>query len=164
MILKVKKLHKDAKLPWKAYKGDACFDLFAVEDTLVEGNGITKVRFGIAWEMPEGYEGVLRPRSSSYINKNLHVYIGTIDQQYRGEVICAVSLIAPSETKYYGLDGKFVPKGEGIHKLIMPKPYLIKKGEAVAQVAFRKVPMFWIREVDELSETDRGEKGFGSSG
>lgn len=141
MELKVLKLHKDAKLPYKQYDGDACFDLYAIEDTEVMPYGVTKIRFGIAWEMPRGYEGVVRSRSSSFVNKNLHVYVGTVDQQYRGEIICVVSMILPN---------------------LSPRLW-IKKGEAVAQVAFRKVPIFNVREVSKLSKTDRGDKGFGST-
>jgi len=145
MEIKVKKIHKDAIIPQQQYEGDACFDLYAVEDVLVQTNGSTKIRFGITWEMPIGYEGVVRSRSSSFSKKNLNIFVGTIDQQYRGEIMCYVSYIDPP----YTLDIPF---------------YMVKKGEAIAQVAFRKVPIFHMKEVDELSETDRGDKGFGSTG
>jgi len=148
--VKVKKLHPDAKLPYKQYEGDACFDLYAVEDVTITGHQMKKVRFGIAWEIPRGYEAVVRGRSSSFVNKELHVFVGTVDQQYRGEIICAVALLFP-------LGSIFSPDDAFINS------YTIKKGEAIAQVAFREVPNFHIVEVDKLTDTYRGAKGFGST-
>ncbi len=145
MEIKVMKLHPDAILPYKKYVGDACYDLYAVEDTLIEAGGVTKIRFGIAWELPRGYMGDIKSRSSSFAKKNLHVYVGTVDEQYRGEIVCFVSYIDPP----YTINIPF---------------YTVKKGEAIAQVEFRKVPTVEIREVTELAESDRGEKGFGSTG
>lgn len=164
--IKIKKLHPDARLPHKQYEGDACYDLYAIEDTSILAGYVTKVRFGIAWEIPEGYEAVVRGRSSSFVNKHLHVFVGTVDQQYRGEIICAVVPLVNYKIKFTNIHGKklFEKYDSAVHKITTPFEYTIKKGEAVAQVAFRRVPRFNIVEVDELSDTDRGTSGFGSTG
>jgi len=142
MIL-VKKLHEDAKIPAQSHIDDACFDLFALEDTNI-GMSTTKVRLGIAMEIPQGYEGVVRPRSSSFAKKNLNIHLGTIDSGYRGELMVLVSYIKPP----FSID---IPL------------YTVKKGESIAQIAFRKVPRFVMVETDKLSDSSRGEGGFGST-
>jgi len=148
--IKVKKLHKDAKLPYRQYEGDACYDLYAVEDVHIKGDEVKKVHFGISWELPKGYEGVVRSRSSSFAKKGLNVYVGTVDQQYRGEIVCLVSLINPHPCQ--DGDAWFINHAT------------ISKGESIAQVAFRRVPQFDIVEVEELDDTERGDGGFGSTG
>lgn len=144
MEIRVKKLNKDAKLPSQTHNTDACYDLFVVEEVVV--TGIRKqVKHGIAIEIPYGYEGVVRSRSSSFSKKGLNVFIGTIDSGYRGELMTYVSLIRP------------------FNMLGHANSYTIKKGEAISQLAIRKVPPIHFREVDELSESERGEGGFGST-
>jgi dUTP pyrophosphatase len=128
-----------AKLPTRAYELDACFDLYSDHDVLVENRPIA-VKMGIKIAIPVGYEGVVRSRSSSFAKKNLNIYVGTIDSGYRGEVMCFVNTIEP-ETWYE-----------------------VKKGEAICQIALRKVPAFTVLEVVDLPESERGEKGWGSSG
>jgi len=151
MEVKILKTHPDARMPYREYSGDVCFDLYAVEDVEIIGDEVKKVKFGISWEMPKGYEGVIRPRSSSFAKKNLMVHIGTIDNQYRGEIVALVSLINPHP----------VGNGKALHAY---KAYKVRKGEAVAQVAFRKVPNIEMIEVRRLTETQRANGGFGSTG
>jgi len=150
-VMKYKKLSPFAKEPSKVYEGDACFDLYADGDFIVKGNDTVKVTTGIALEIPEGYEVVVRSRSSSFSKKGLWVHMGTIDEQYRGEVYFFVNLIAPIVTEV----------GQPIG---LVRTQDIKQGEAVAQMAIREVPQFRFEEVDELSESERGSKGFGSTG
>jgi len=148
--IKIVRTHPDAKMPHRHYYDDACYDLYAVEDVTITGDEVKKVKFGIVWEMPEGYEAVIRPRSSSFTKKNLHIQIGTIDTQYRGEIMCVVSLINPHPARI----------GELVHTI---NKYTIKKGESIAQVAFRHTPKIIIMEVGELKVTGRGTGGFGST-
>ncbi|MGY5871580.1 MAG: dUTP diphosphatase, partial [Candidatus Thorarchaeota archaeon] len=96
---------------------------------------------GIAVEIPIGYEGEVRPRSGLALKEGLTVLNtpGTIDSGYRGEV--KTIMINHSD-----------------------KPFQITKGMRISQLAIRPVPEVTFIEVDELSDTDRGEGGFGSTG
>jgi len=138
-ILKVQVQTLTAKLPTRAYENDACYDLYADEEVIIT-NTPTKVNMGIRIAIPVGYEGVVRSRSSSFAKKNLHVFVGTIDSGYRGDVLCIVNTVE-AETWYK-----------------------VEKGEAICQIALRKVPAFTVLEVVELPESQRGVKGWGSSG
>lgn len=138
--VKVKKLHPDAELPTKHHEDDACFDLYVLVSTLLQGTCVRKIHTGIAMEIPKGYEGVIRPRSSTFLKKEIQVHIGTIDRQYRGEIVFCANMLDP-DNEYY-----------------------LASGESIAQIAFRKVPDVKIIGVTELSDTDRGDGGFGSTG
>lgn len=141
MILKVKKLHPDAVLPEQATEGAAGFDLYSVERHGLYTHDIVSLSTGIAVEIPVGYEGQIRSRSGlakrgiSVINSP-----GTIDSDYRGEV--RVLLINLGDDHY----------------VVMP-------GDRIAQLVI--APIAKVDEViivDELSETERGSGGFGSTG
>lgn len=160
-IIKYKKLNEDAKEPTKAYEGDACFDLYADKQYRVMGNETVKVTTGIALEIPEGYEVVVRSRSSSFSKKGLWVHIGTVDYQYRGEIYFFVNMIAPHSHKFYSDDDGVTWKPTELKNM---NSYIIRKGEAVAQLAIREVPCFKFKQVDELEDSERGSKGFGSTG
>lgn len=140
--LKVKKLHPDAKLPEKKSKGAAAFDLFALEDQIVEFGYVTKVRTGIAIEVPTGYKGEVYSRSGLAAKQGIWVVNepGKIDSDYRGEIFIILSKCA----------GKL--------------PELIKKGDRIAQLELQEVVSTEIEEVSELSDTERGEGGLGSTG
>lgn len=145
--LKVKKLDTRAIIPTKAHKGDAGYDLYALEDTLIKGteDGGTqeidykpsKVKTGISFEIPEGFVGLLWDRSSRGSN-GFKVMGGVIDSTYRGEVIVCLTKFGQSAT--------------------------IAAGEKIAQIIFQPVEHFELIETSELSDSTRGEKGFGSSG
>jgi len=141
--VKVKKLHKDAIIPTKAYEGDACFDLYSLIDIEITGGNREIVPTGIAIELPDGYEAQIRPRSSTF-KRGFHVQFGTVDSGYRGDVGI---LITPFNTPRHS----------------MPR-VKIKKGQRIAQMKIAWTPTFELEEVDELTKTDRDEKGFGSSG
>ena len=138
--VKIKKLHPNAIIPSYSKPGDAGMDLTVTE---VYKNSDTEVTygFGIALEIPEGYVGLVFPRSS--IRKTdllLTNAVGVIDSGYRGEIQATFK-------KTQG-DGSVIyePNERGAQIIILPYP---------------KVSM---KEVDELSETERGEGGFGSTG
>jgi dUTP pyrophosphatase len=139
--IKVKKLTEDACVPKAAKPGDVAFDLFSVIDyDLVPGERFA-VPIGISVEIPEGYEGQIRPRSGLGLKHGLTVINspGTIDSGYRGEVHVALQNLGNES-------------------------FRITKGMRVAQLAIRQVPKVQFLEVDELSDTERGEGGFGSTG
>jgi len=144
MILKYKKLHEDAMEPVYSTKGAACFDISSMEQYSILPGETVKVRTGLAFEVPEGYELEIRPRSGlSFTSKiRLSNSPGTVDSDYRGEV-------------HFILDNLMTK---------FPNPYLIMKGQRLGQGILRKVDRVEFEEVTELSETIRGEKGFGSTG
>lgn len=139
--VRVKRLHPDAKIPKAAKKDDVAFDLCSVIDYEIKPGERFAVPTGIAVEIPVGYEGQVRPRSGLALKEGLTVLNtpGTIDSGYRGEV-------------------KTIMINQG------DSPFKITKGMRISQLAIRPVPEVEFIEVDELSDTDRGEGGFGSTG
>lgn len=143
MELKIKRLTEDAILPIRAHKGDAGIDLTCTTITqeINEcGQLIIVYHTGLAIEIPEGHVGLLFPRSS-IANKSLSLTnsVGVIDAGYRGEVMAKMR----STTDVV--------------------PAIYKPGERFAQLVIVPIPEVEITEVAELSETDRGEGGFGST-
>lgn len=139
MIIKLKKLHPDAKTPTYGSAGAACFDLYALEDTRsIFGRAI--VSTGISVEIPPGYEMVIRPRSGLAFNHGVHAFSGTIDHDYRGEV----KVLLVSDSSSSGFE--------------------IEKGERIAQAAIQPVVRVFFEESQDLSDTERGSSGFGSTG
>tara|TARA_Y100000385_G_C12625828_1_gene439023 strand:- start:89 stop:508 length:420 start_codon:yes stop_codon:yes gene_type:complete len=138
MILKVKKIDNKSVLPDYAKKGDAGMDLTCV--SLVKAAKYYEYGTGLAMEIPEGYVGLVFPRSS--ISKTDHFLrnsVGVIDAGYRGEIKLRMSIPAPGEAEY-------------------------KVGDKIGQIIIIKLPWVQIEEAEELSETDRGNGGFGSTG
>jgi len=151
LVLKFKKLHPDAVIPKRAHKGDAGYDLIAIEEpNIVEDkSGILYIEYktGLAIQLPKGFRTELYPRSSiSKYNLSLCNSIALIDNSYRGELICRFNLVVEDLTK----------------EDIDPKIY--KKGDKIVQLVIKKDYIFDIIEVDELDETERGVGNFGSTG
>lgn len=138
MKLKVKKLVENAKLPERKREGDAGLDLYCIEDVEILPNEIKLVSTGIAIEIPKGYFGLIKDRSG-LASKGLHVLAGVVDENYRGEV-------------------KVVMINFGKEKI------KLEKFSRIAQLIIIPYAKVEVEEVEELSETERGEKGFGSSG
>jgi deoxyuridine 5'-triphosphate nucleotidohydrolase len=145
------KLDPQAKEPSNAYGDDAGWDLFALEDTEVYRHTPTDVRTGIAVAIPTGYYGRIVHRSSAPRKKNLMVLEGIIDAGFRGELFaCAFAWLANYETM------EETPLDQ--------VPIVVKRGDSIAQLIIQQVePVTWV-EVDALTSSNRGEKGFGSSG
>ena len=139
MKIKIKKLHGNAVIPFYAKEGDAGMDLVAVnkevdkEDNIVYGTGL-------AFEIPEGYVGLLFPRSSvAKTSLTLTNSVGVLDSGYRGEV----------KFKYKNIDNNYT------HYNI---------GDRIGQIIIIPIPYIEFVETDSLSSTNRGEGGFGSTG
>jgi dUTP pyrophosphatase len=139
MKLKIKKLHPDAKLPRYEKEGDAAFELFALEDTTIEPDERVSVPTGIAMEIPYGCVGLIWDKSGLSHKHGLKTLGGVVDAGYRGEV--RVGIINLSK-----------------------EPYTFEKGHKVAQMIVQKREEMVIEEVEELSDSERGEGGFGSTG
>lgn len=145
MLLKFKKLQESAVPPAYSRAGDAAMDIYALEELDLAPQTRALVHTGIAIEIEEGWCGLVLPRSGNAINYGVTVMNapGLIDSNYRGEIM--VGLIN-TDTK---------------------EKFSIKKGDRIAQLLITKslvASEIEIKEEDELSESNRGEQGFGSSG
>ena len=138
--LKIKKIHSSAKLPEQQTFGSVGYDVYSVNDAVVEPGFVTTVRTGLSMEPPPWYHVELYARSS--FGKEgiiLTNGVGIIDKDYRGEVKLLLSKITPGS--------KFLPKGTRVGQLIVRKSHFPE-----------------IEEVEILNDTERGEGGFGSTG
>lgn len=154
MKIKIKRLTENAVLPVKAHASDAGFDLTATSCTIDE-NGAMVYGTGIAVEIPDGYVGLVFPRSS--IAKKdivLSNCVGVIDSGYRGEI---TAKFKPSNFfNYYEDCGRIVerPHDGNIYGI----------GERIAQLIIMPIPEIEFEEVEDLSDSERGIGGYGSSG
>lgn len=168
MKVKVKKLNEDAQLPKYATGGSAGFDLVAIEDVTIPYGQTGLVKTGLSFEIPEGYEMQVRPRSGNSLKTKLRVANspGTIDSDYRGEVGIIVDNTTSPDTvehnTFGGVGEGFGRGGGGIR--ILGKDIEIKKGDRVAQGVIAPVVQAKFQLVKELSDTKRGGGGFGSTG
>lgn len=139
--IKIKKCKVNAQLPKMMTPGSSGFDLFSCEENLLVHMEPTVVWTGISLEMPSGYEAQVRSRSGLALKSNIMVLNspGTIDQSYTGEI----GVILMNFGKH---------------------PFLVKKGDRIAQIVFCTLPQVRLLEVESLTETERGEGGFGSTG
>ncbi|WP_410988803.1 dUTP diphosphatase [Bacillus cereus] len=146
MSLRVKiKRVKDVELPRYAKPGDSGFDLVAAEDTIIWPGETKVVPTGLCFEIPPGFELQVRPRSGISRNTKLRVILGTVDSGFRGEV----GVIVDNTERNLGTN---------------MKANIIERGTRIAQGVIAPVITAHFEEVDELSESDRGSNGFGSTG
>lgn len=144
MKVRFKKLHRDAVIPSYARPGDAGMDLTAITYTTDAKYNIITYYTGLAVEIPEGYVGLIFPRSSVYkTDLFLTNCVGVIDSGYRGEI--QFNFRMPPDTFFAKL-----------------KRY--QDGNRVGQLIILPYPTIEPEEALELSTTDRGELGFGSTG
>lgn len=139
LILKIKKLYPDAKLPSFAHPGDAGMDLFARENIIIKPGERKKISTGIAVEIPHGYVGLIWDKSSLASTYGLKNLGGVMDAGYRGDYI--ITLINLGQTEY-----------------------VVEKHHKIAQLLIQKIEHPEIQEVNELSESQRGTGAFGSTG
>ena len=140
-LIKFKKLYEDVTLPNYAHKEDAGMDIYSNEETVIKSGSWGLVKTGFCMELPSGYEAQVRSKSGLALKSGIFVLNspGTVDENYRGEV--GVILMNVSK-----------------------EDYIISKNQKIAQMVINKVEHFETIEVKEVSETDRGEGGFGSTG
>ena len=138
--LKVRLLRPGARLPTRATPGASGLDLYACLDAGLElGPDVTLVPTGIAVEVPRGYEVQVRPRSG-LARRGVSVVFGTVDSDYRGEV--------------------FV----NMHTIGTLQSYRIQDGDRIAQLVVARVELLPVVEVEELTDSERGDGGYGSTG
>ena len=163
-MLRVRLLHPDARVPTVAHPGsDLGFDLYAVEDVVLEPGVMTRVRTGIAIEGPEGYGFVLGDRSSMAV-RGVTYAGGRIDAGYRGEVlVCLVNVRQPLYSIEEQRDDDGVLRGVSLKK--SDASVQLSKGDKIVQMTPLRTSTHWVvAVVDELAESGRGTRGFGSSG
>ncbi|EMM6192121.1 TPA: dUTP diphosphatase [Clostridioides difficile] len=151
--VKIKKLSPNAIIPIYAKEGDSGIDLYTLENTVIPARSAVAISTGIALEIPFGYEMQVRPRSGISLNgiegmfflnaKTTRIYptvrFGTVDSGYRGEI-------------------KIITYNEEDFEILIPKH------TKLAQGVFQQVPRAILKVVDELSNSERGNSGFGSTG
>ncbi|UCG84645.1 MAG: dUTP diphosphatase [Dehalococcoidia bacterium] len=140
--MKIKKLHPKAIIPGRATPGSTGFDLFAC----IDGEGAVAlaaqprlIGTGVAIEVPAGYDVQIRPRSG-LSSRGVGVTFGTVDSDYRGEVMVTMYLFSPDIS------------------------FEVKHGDRIAQMVIGKVTDLPVIEVDEMTSTERGRGGHGSTG
>lgn len=138
LTLKIKRI-KEVNLPKYEHYGDAGLDLFAAEKTILKPGEKTAVSTGIQMEIPDGYVGLIWDKSGLAIKQGLKTLGGVVDSGYRGEVLVGIINLGSAE-------------------------YTIEKNHKVAQMLIQKKEAVTIEEVNELSDSERGERGIGSSG
>ena len=132
------KLDAGAKMPTRAHALDAGLDLYARESCIVEAKGSAIFDTGVHIEIPDRYVGILKSKSGLNINHGI-ISDGTIDAGYTGSI----------KVKLYNLSGY---------------DYEVKAGDKITQLVILRCMCDMPYEVPELDDTERGDRGFGSSG
>ena len=142
--VRFKKLYEDAVTPSYAKDGDAGLDLTARQAILTVNGTYIEYGTGIAVEIPEGYVGLVFPRSSVSKKENFYLKnsVGVIDSGYRGEI----------KLRFHKQKGTVQQEDR------------YEPGDKIGQLIILPYPTIYLEEVEELSSTERGEGGFGSTG
>ena len=150
MKVKIKKLYKDSILPTKAHATDAGYDLYAHSKSY-DDNGNVVYGSGVAMEIPQGYVGLVFPRSSN-AKKDLILSnsVGVIDSGFRGEILFKFKPSNVIEKP----DLAYIPESISKYEI----------GERIGQIIIMPYPDVEFVEVEELSDSERGDGGYGSSG
>jgi len=139
MNLRVKKLNQNATLPTRGSGGAVGYDLYSTEELVVPPAHRALVGTGIAIVLPVGVYGRVAPRSGLAVKHGIQVGAGVIDPDYTGEI-------------------KVVLFNHG------DKDFEVKKGDRIAQLILERCETPEVEEVGEVKDTERGSKGFGSTG
>ena len=139
--LPIQRLRPDAVVPARAYNGDAGLDLSSCERVDLAPGERALVPTGLAVAIPEGYAGFVQPRSGLAAKHGISIVNtpGLVDSGYRGELL--VNLVNTDKSE----------------------PFVVEAGMRIAQLVILRIPELELVEVDELPESERGVRGFGSS-
>jgi dUTP pyrophosphatase len=138
MEIKVKRIHKDAKLPCYGHVGDAGLDLFSVMECVLKGGEARAISTGIQVAVPDGYVGLIWDKSGISL-QNIHRLAGVVDSGYRGEIKVVLANLSK-------------------------EAFSIEKGRKIAQMLIQPIVKVKVVDSEVLDETSRGENGFGSTG
>jgi len=139
MNIRIKKLHPDAQIPQIAHAGDAGCDLYTIDTVIVDPGQRVQVPVGLAFEIPVGYVGLVWDKSGVSHKAGIKTLGGVLDSGYRGELKVGIINLSSEQ-------------------------YVFEKGHKIAQLLIQKIESPIFEEVLELSDTSRGEGGFGSTG
>ncbi|RWS27210.1 DUTPase-like protein [Leptotrombidium deliense] len=153
MPLKIVRSHSRAILPRKATEKSAGYDLYSVENKIVKAKSTALISTGLRMEIPPPFFGKIEGRSGLAYRYNIHVGGGVIDRDYRGEI--QVILVNNATIDFHGENYC------RIHVLTLIK---VLSGMAIAQIIFQPCYNQSFVETTELSQTERNDRGFGSSG
>ena len=139
--LAIRRLRADAVIPERAYAGDAGLDLAACERVELAPGARAVVGTGLAVAIPDGYAGFVQPRSGLAARHGITIVNtpGLVDSGYRGELRIILLNTDAAE------------------------PFVVERGMRIAQLVVVPIPEFELLEVEELPESERGVRGFGSS-
>ena len=139
-MIKIKKINDLARIPVRANSTDAGADLYSTESLIIPPLSRALVKTGIIIEIPENYYGRIAPRSGLAFKNGIDVMAGVIDSGYRNEL----GVILYNTDQFQGFE--------------------VKIGDRIAQLIIEAHYNFKIQETSELSDTERGSGGFGSTG
>lgn len=139
MQIKIKRLKDEARLPTYAHSGDVGMDMYSMESYELKTGERRIFYVGFALEFPEGFAAVVKDKSSLPMKYGIHTMGGVFDAGYRGEY--NVNLINLGN-----------------------EPYKISKGDKIAQILIYPIVIAELKEVNELSDSSRGDGKFGSTG
>lgn len=131
--------HPRAIVPTKANNTDAGWDLYSIEDCVIPPKQRKTINTGVVLQIPEHMAGLIWPRSGLSVKKGLDVLAGVVDAGYRGEV-----MVCLYNTSFSSVN--------------------IQTGDRIAQIIFQEVPRVTMKVLETLGSSQRGDKGFGSSG
>lgn len=131
-------LDENAYVPTKAHLDDAGFDLYSPLAITIPKRGHISIDTGVHIQIPSGMVGFLKSKSGLNVNHSI-LSEGVIDSGYTGSIV--VKLYNHSD-----------------------KDYIIEKGDKVTQIVFLPIPSITLKQVESIEDSDRGNKGFGSSG
>lgn len=134
----IKLLHSNAQIPRKQRSQDACFDIYSCYDITLQPGEVKAVDCGIACEIPAGFKIMINGRSG-LAKRGIFCHVGTVDENYKGELGTILANLSK-------------------------EPYEIKVGDRVGQISLQQVVPTWFDSAAELSSSERGTQGFGSSG
>jgi len=149
MKIQIKKLSENAIIPTRASAGAAGYDLYSTEDCILNPGERHLFKTNLSIQIPPGYYGRIAPRSGLALKQGIDVLAGVIDEDYAGDVgvILLNTAIIPTSLEIYPYYSLYV-----------------RKGDRIAQIIFEKYHEVEFEEVNELTETARGENGWGSTG
>jgi dUTP pyrophosphatase len=139
-VLKWMKINPNAKIPVRALPGDLGFDIFALETVVVQPSETITAETGVSCQFPSGWGGILKARSSQG-KAGIHILGGVVDSGYRGEIKVLL---------YNGNRGD--------------NPVIYKAGEKIAQLVLVQTFPGTSEETNTIDSTERGDRGFGSTG
>lgn len=139
MVLKIKRLSADARLPTRGSKLAAGYDLYAAHDAIIPARGKIMIKTDISIQIPSGYYGRVAPRSGLALKNSIDIGAGVIDEDYRGNV--GVIIFNHGD-----------------------QDFTVTCGDRIAQLLLEKIITPEVIEVDELDTTERNAGGFGSTG